>query len=188
MKATNWNGRVVILTQGMTQATGGRIYGVFADESDARAEDADARAIDILGEDQLTTEQIELAERNSEEITPWDYRDAIMEARYRELVETLNSDELAMAITDAPEGTSGLVIEPWSRGEVYGVAADWTQAASSVWCYGDGEWVRDAQGRQVADFRHRPIEALISELRQALIMGGDDEDEAEAIAADAIEF
>ena len=40
------------------------------------------------------------------------------------------------AIEVAPEGTSGLVIEPWCPGEVYGVAADWSQASAPVYFLG----------------------------------------------------
>lgn len=93
------------------------------------------------------------------------------------------------AIESAPAGTSGLVIEPWTPGEVYGVAANWADAASPVYFLGshpgDGWSTRQYQ---VADFRHEPREALECELRQALIASGDDEDEASSLIEDAQEF
>lgn len=54
----------VIVTEGMTDATGHKIYGVFADEADAASIDADSLALGTVGADALTAEQIEMAERN----------------------------------------------------------------------------------------------------------------------------
>lgn len=99
---------------------------------------------------------------------------------------TIRSAELLNAIEQAPNGASGLVIEPWTPGEIYGVAADWAQASASVYFYGPDRW--EPRQYQVADFRHRPMEALECELRQALIASGDDEDEASDLLSDAVEF
>ena len=77
----------------------------------------------------------------------------------------------------APAGMSGLVVEPWSEGEVYGVAADWGEAACTVLVYGEDGWV--GSGRQVADFRHSEVAALKSEIREAIIAGGDQPDNEE---------
>ena len=90
------------------------------------------------------------------------------------------------AIDTAPAGTSGLVIEPWTPGETYGVAADWAQAAAPVYSYGLDGW--QSGQYQVADFGHRPSVALDSELRRAMIASGDDEAEAVGLADDATEF
>lgn len=90
------------------------------------------------------------------------------------------------AIDSAPAGTSGLVVEPWSPGEVYGVAANWAQAAAPVYFYGAGTW--ESRQYQVADFRHRPADALECELRQSLLASGDDEDEAAELVGDAESF
>jgi hypothetical protein len=98
------------------------------------------------------------------------------------------TSEIRAAIESRPAGTSGLVIEPWAPGEVYGVAADWAQAAAPVYFYGHGPGGWEPRQYQVADFRHRPTEALESALREALIASGGDEDDAEGMAADATEF
>jgi hypothetical protein len=77
------------------------------------------------------------------------------------------------AIDAAPADTSGLVIEPWAPGEVYGVAADWAQASCPVFFYGPTGW--EPRQYQVADFRHRPRDH-------------GDEDEAADLIDDAVEF
>lgn len=99
---------------------------------------------------------------------------------------TTISREMRAAIESAPEGTGGLVIEPWSAGEIYGVAADWAQAASPVYFYSCSGW--EQRQYQVADFRHKKREALDCELRQAIIAGGGDEDDAADVLDDATEF
>lgn len=91
----------------------------------------------------------------------------------------------------APQGMSGLACEPWTPGEVYAVAADWAQASSPVLIWGDGEWTNDMHGRQVADFRHEPTDALrdlIAECNR--LSGGADlsDDEMDAIVEDAVEI
>ena len=95
-----------------------------------------------------------------------------------------------MKTIKAPAGKSGLVIEPWSKGEIYAVAANWAQASDPVLIYGERGWVNDTHGRQVADFRHSPEAALASYLAEAIRLSGGDEDEAndEAanLAADAV--
>lgn len=87
-----------------------------------------------------------------------------------------------------PSGTTGLAVEPWSKGELYAVAADWAQASSPVLVYGEDGWT--SHGRQVADFRHRARAALESIIREAISMGGDepDDDEVDGILDDAEEI
>ncbi len=93
---------------------------------------------------------------------------------------------ISQAIESAPEGTSGLVVEPWSKGEIYAVAANWGNASSPVWNYGEDGWQQS--GRQVADFRHEPRAALIAELEETLVASGDDPADTEDIIGDATEF
>lgn len=90
----------------------------------------------------------------------------------------------------APEGMSGLAVVPWSRGEIYAVAADWAQASSPIRVYGEDGWTHDEQGRQVADFRHNRWSALAAILREAIEMGGGEPEdgEIEAILARAVEI
>jgi hypothetical protein len=59
-----------------------------------------------------------------------------------------------------PAGTSGLAVEPWSKGEIYAVAANWSQAASEVLSYSGKADGWSGTGRQVADYRHRAKDAL----------------------------
>jgi len=97
------------------------------------------------------------------------------------------SESLTAAIEAAPGGTWGLVIEPWTPGEVYGVAAIWGEAAAMVYHYtGDGEW--EPMGRQVADFRHQPEAALMEELQESISMSGGEPEEARELVADATPF
>jgi hypothetical protein len=91
------------------------------------------------------------------------------------------------AIDTAPTGTSGLVVAPWDASEVYGVAADWSQASAPVYTYTRGEWSRD-NGYQVADWQHKPSEALEAEIIEALIQSGDGDSEAASMVADATAF
>jgi hypothetical protein len=79
----------------------------------------------------------------------------------------------------APLGMSGLYVEPWTKGEIYAVAANWAQAGSPVLVYGEDGWTHDEHGRQVADFRHRTRAALESIIREAIEMGGDEPDDEE---------
>ena len=60
--------RDVILTAGGLRSTGEQIFGIFFSEDDARSMDADLLAHGTIGADQLTAEQIELAEANSDEL------------------------------------------------------------------------------------------------------------------------
>lgn len=86
----------------------------------------------------------------------------------------------------APAGMSGLWVEPWSRGEIYAVAADWAQASCPVLVYGEDGWTNDSHGRQVADFRHNERAALDSEIREAMGASGDEpDDEVNGILDDA---
>jgi hypothetical protein len=100
------------------------------------------------------------------------------------------SKAIETAIECAPRGTYGLLCEPWTPGEVYGVAANWAQASCTVLTYGEDGWV--ATGHQVADYRHNDRAALIDVLAEQLRMGGDDEEEAEkeaeSLVDDAINF
>lgn len=86
----------------------------------------------------------------------------------------------------APAGTSGLAIEPWAKGEIYAVAANWAQASAPVWHYGPEGW--EHSGRQVADYRHDPRPALVRELAEALEASDDDPDDADGLANDATEI
>jgi hypothetical protein len=83
----------------------------------------------------------------------------------------------------APTGKSGLAVEPWSKGEVYAVAANWAQASDPVLSYGQRGWDIEECGRQVADFRHSARAALESVIRRAIEAGGDtpDDDEVEGL-------
>ena len=54
----------VILTAGMTGSTG-RVFGVFLNAADARAENADEMIFASVGADALTADQVAMAERNS---------------------------------------------------------------------------------------------------------------------------
>ncbi len=66
LSSTAIDGQDVILTAGMIDgATNERIYGMFADAKDARSDRADELALGTISASRLTTEQIELAERNS---------------------------------------------------------------------------------------------------------------------------
>ncbi len=95
------------------------------------------------------------------------------------------TNPMTTAIESRPDGTSGLVTEPWAAGEIYGVAADWTDGASPVWCYGASDWVDN--GKRVADFAHEPRSAMLCELEDSLLSSGDDPD-AEDLLNDAVEF
>lgn len=88
-----------------------------------------------------------------------------------------------------PVGMSGLAVEPWSKGEVYAVAANWAEASSPVMVYGEDGWTNDECGRQVADFRHNDRAALKDIIERAIVASGDevDDDEVEAILAKAVE-
>lgn len=90
----------------------------------------------------------------------------------------------------APDGTSGIWVEPWEAGEIYAVAANWAQAGSPVMVYGPGGWDVEPHGRQVADFRHSAASALESQIRDAIVADGDepDDDEVDAIIADAADL
>lgn len=90
----------------------------------------------------------------------------------------------------APAGMYGLACEPWSKGEIYAVAANWAQASCPVLVYGEDGWTHDAHGRQVADFSHRITDALEAIIREAIEYGGDDPDDEEvaAIVADTVDI
>lgn len=90
------------------------------------------------------------------------------------------------AIDTAPRGTSGLVIEPWSPGETYGVAANWAEPSAPVYYYASEGW--EPGQYQVADFCGCAEAALQAELREALIASGDDEDAADDLVSAAEEF
>ena len=88
---------------------------------------------------------------------------------------------------ECPAGMTGLMVEPWTPGEVYAVAAKWAQASSPVYTWGRSSWDIQSHGMQVADFRHSPQRALKLEIEEAVRAGGDDldEDEVRAIVRDA---
>lgn len=97
------------------------------------------------------------------------------------------SEWMRKAIGEAPAGTSGLVVEPWSIGEVYGVAANWGDASAPVYGWtGDDEWV--LTGRQVADYCHEPLAALRAQIAETLQLCGEDESEADAVVNEATGF
>lgn len=81
-----------------------------------------------------------------------------------------------------PVGMSGLAVEPWSKGEIYAVAANWAQANSPVLVYGEDGWTNDECGRQVADFRHNDRAALKAIIEEAIVASGDDVDDDEVDA------
>ncbi len=90
----------------------------------------------------------------------------------------------------APDGMSGLMVEPWAKGDIYAVAANWAQASSPVMVLSVDEWDLDPHGRQVGDFCHSPQEALESQIREAIEAGGDepDDDEVSAIIDNAADL
>lgn len=45
----------------------------------------------------------------------------------------MNANEIEIPL--CPAGTYGLLVETWSKGDVYAVAADWTQAGSPIYVY-----------------------------------------------------
>lgn len=82
---------------------------------------------------------------------------------------------------ETPIGTTGLAVEPWSRGEIYAVAANWAQATYPVYTYSESGW--EQIGRQVADYRHRPRAALEAILRDAMIESGGGEPDDDVVCA-----
>lgn len=96
-----------------------------------------------------------------------------------------------LANLTCPAGTSGLAVEPWSKGEIYAVAADWAQASAPILVYGPDGWTQS--GRQVADYRHRATAALRAVILDAIatsegIASEDvDNDEVNGILADAVD-
>jgi hypothetical protein len=93
-----------------------------------------------------------------------------------------------------PTGMSGLAVEPWSKGEIYAVAANWAQASAPVYVYGERGWDIDHCGRQVADFRHSARAALEAQVEYAIATSEGipsdevDADEVDAICDDAVEI
>ncbi len=91
-----------------------------------------------------------------------------------------------------PVGTSGLAVEPWARGEIYAVAANWADASSPVMTYGYTGWV--PTGSQVADYGHRAYLVLRAEIVEAIATSVGipsdevDDDEVDAIISDAVEL
>jgi hypothetical protein len=71
-------------------------------------------------------------------------------------------------------------------GDVYKLRADFTQATDSIMRDDeDGDWIDT--GKQVADFAHRPEDAMRWELDEAVMAGGDNPYDPENISADEIE-
>lgn len=100
------------------------------------------------------------------------------------------SKQISANEVTAPEGMTGIACEPWSKGEVYAVAANWAQASSPVMVYGKRGWSQDDSGRQVADFRHSDRAALEAIIRSAIEMGGDEPEDGAVVAilADAVDI
>ena len=71
-----------------------------------------------------------------------------------------------------PAGTYGYAVAVW--GDIYAVAANWAEASAPVYTWCEDGWTQDAHGRQVADFRHRPKDALREHLREVSEEGGDE--------------
>lgn len=71
-----------------------------------------------------------------------------------------------------PAGTYGFAVHVW--GDTYAVAANWAEASAPVYTWCEDGWTQDSHGRQVADFRHRPKDALRSHLREVSEEGGDE--------------
>lgn len=94
--------------------------------------------------------------------------------------------QTAIDTMTAPLGCYGLAVEPWGAGEIYAVAANWGLAYDQVRVWGRNGWSPDDHGRQVADFRHDPLEALDAVIREVIEMGGfepDDDGIADILAA-----
>ena len=72
-----------------------------------------------------------------------------------------------------PAGTYGFAVHVW--GDIYAVAANWAEASAPVYTWCEDGWTQDSHGRQVADFRHRPKDALRSHLREIRWRGCGDE-------------
>ena len=51
---------------------------------------------------------------------------------------------------EVPAGMTGLAVEPWSKGEIYAVAADWSQAICAVLSYGEDGGIRGRGKDQTA--------------------------------------
>ena len=71
MKTTTLNEmyRDVILTSGLVDGAGGwQVVGIFADEADARSEDADMLAIGTTSREALSYEQRTIADENAAEL------------------------------------------------------------------------------------------------------------------------
>lgn len=91
-----------------------------------------------------------------------------------------------------PAGTYGLAVEPWSKGEIYAVAADWAQASAPVYSYGKDGWCQI--GQQVADYQHRVKDALRAQLVETIALSEGipsdevDEDDIDAILSDAVDI
>lgn len=91
-----------------------------------------------------------------------------------------------------PAGKSGLAVEPWSKGEIYAVCANWAQASDPILVYGPDGW--SGNGRQVADYRHRTKDALRAIIIEAIAMSEGipsddvDDDEVDGIVDDATEI
>lgn len=84
-----------------------------------------------------------------------------------------------------PAGERRLVTTCWEGYQVYAVQANWSDAASQVFAYGDGDLY--SLGKQVADFRHKPEKALRHVLELAAAYSDDDESEAIESALDRAE-
>jgi hypothetical protein len=90
-----------------------------------------------------------------------------------------------MKTITTPAGTTGLAVEPWARGEVYAVAANWTQASAPVLTLGADGWT--GTGRQVAEYGPDPYAALADELAKAMRASGERGEDIDDRAAELAE-
>ena len=84
-----------------------------------------------------------------------------------------------------PTGTTGLAVEPWARGEIYAVAADWRQASAPVLRLTDAGWL--PTGRQACQLGGDPRAHLAAELEAAMRASGERGDLTERAASIANE-
>ena len=93
------------------------------------------------------------------------------------VAELLGEEVLPKSLKQMLAGNVSYETKCW--GQRYAVSADWAQASSPVYVrYEDEDWVPDPRGRQVADFQHRPEQAL-----GAWILDGEDVDDPEIMKA-----
>jgi len=87
---------------------------------------------------------------------------------------------LGLMTEQLPYRSHGKVV--FDGGDIYGVAANWIEASSPVLSWQDDAW--EGTQWQVADFRHRPGEALV----RLLAACGYNEEVAESMMEDSIDI